>query len=314
MRRYRSPVDAKAALLAWYDREARDLPWRRTRDPYAIVVAEFMLQQTTVRRVTEKWRPFLDRFPTWSALAKAAPGAAIDAWRGLGYNRRALRLRELALEVMDRGGTLPQEPDALRRLPGVGTYTVSAIRAFVLGHDVATIDVNLRRVLGRWLFGREGVRDREVAAAAQAILPPGQAKEWNQALMDIGATICGVRAPRCLLCPIHPECRWAASEKIHRDDRSAGRRQGRFAGSSRQVRGRIVDLLRDHFPEPLSRAAAIERVKDALVVDSASVEAALLSLVRDGLVEDRVGPDTDLLVLPAARSPERKAQLGFRGR
>ncbi len=313
MRGYRLPVDATTALLAWYGREARDLPWRHTRDPYAIVVAEFMLQQTTVRRVSEKWRPFVDRFPTWSALAEAAPGEAIDAWRGLGYNRRALRLRELARAVVDRGGTLPEEPEALRRLPGVGAYTASAIRAFVLGHDVATIDVNLRRVLGRWLLGREGDQDREVAAAAQSIIPSGRAREWNQALMDLGATTCIPRRPRCLVCPIQPECRWATGETIEAGARH-GRRQGPFPGSSRQVRGRIVDLLRDRFPEPLDRAFAIARVTDALAVDEQSVEAALQSLVRDGLVEDRIGPGADLLRLPAARPLIPGAQPGLTGR
>jgi A/G-specific adenine glycosylase len=205
-----------AALLAWYARHGRDLPWRHSRDPYAILVAEIMLQQTQVERVIPKYHAFLAEFPAFADLADAPTEAVIRAWASLGYNQRAVRLQGVARTIMrDHGGQMPATLAGLLALPGIGRYTAGAIACFALGQAVATVDTNIRRVLVRILIGDLSpdatAYDKPDMALrlAEAALPPEpeRAYAWNQALMDIGATICLARAPACDRCPLAEQCR-----------------------------------------------------------------------------------------------------------
>jgi A/G-specific adenine glycosylase len=198
-------------LLAWYRRHGRDLPWRRTREPYRILVSEIMLQQTQVERVLPKYHQFLDRYPTMQALAAAPVGEVRRLWYPLGYNARPLRLHAIARETIARyGGRLPDRADALRRLPGVGRYTAGAILAFAHGHDVAVLDTNVRRVLGRVFLGPRRLRrlrgEKALWDLAAWLVPRGHGYDFNQALMDFGATWCTPRAPRCVRCPMRAFC------------------------------------------------------------------------------------------------------------
>ena len=198
-------------LLAWYRRHGRDLPWRRTREPYRILVSEIMLQQTQVDRVLPKYHQFLDRYPTMEALAAAPVDDVRRLWYPLGYNVRPVRLHAIACEAMARyGGRLPDSADTLRRLPGVGRYTAGAILAFAHGRDVAILDTNVRRVLGRVFFGPRRLRrlrgEKAFWDLAEALVPRGRGYDFNQALMDFGATWCTPRRPRCPRCPMRAFC------------------------------------------------------------------------------------------------------------
>jgi A/G-specific adenine glycosylase len=234
-------------LLAWYAATARDLPWRRTRDPYAILVSEVMLQQTQVSRVVERYMAWIDRWPTAEALAEAPRGEVIAAWSGLGYNRRAVRLHEAA-RVVARDGW-PGDYDGLRTLPGVGPYTAAAVACLAFGAERMPVDVNVRRVLHRAL-------ERE-----EVVAPDGRAADLTQALFDLGATVCIARRPRCDACPVASACpsRGLTYAPL--------RRQGRFDGSRRQQRGELL------------------RQVAAGAVDLADADAEIAeSLARDGLV------------------------------
>lgn len=198
-------------LLAWYERHRRDLPWRRSSDPYAIWVSEIMLQQTRVDTVIKYYERFLARFPTLESLAAAPLDDVLKAWEGLGYYARARNLHKAARQVMyEWGGHLPVTPEALLTLPGVGRYTAAAVASIAFGHDAVALDGNLQRVLCR-LFaidddpGRPNTQ-RALRRLAQAMLPPRRAGEFNQALMDLGATICTPTNPRCLICPMLNLC------------------------------------------------------------------------------------------------------------
>jgi A/G-specific adenine glycosylase len=201
-----------SALLAWYAIHRRDLPWRRRRDPYAIWISEVMLQQTRAETVGPYYRRWLRRFPSLRRLARAQPREVLAAWEGLGYYRRALHLRRAArIIVRDRAGRMPQSVDELRRLPGVGPYTAAAVAALAFGADEIALDGNLRRVLARLIDlpvdPRRPEGDRRLRRWAGRHLPRGRASEFNQALMDLGATICLPRRPRCDACPLRRLCR-----------------------------------------------------------------------------------------------------------
>jgi A/G-specific adenine glycosylase len=198
-------------LLDWYARYHRDLPWRRTSDPYAIWVAEVMLQQTRVETVSDYYERFLERFPSLGSLAAAPLDKVLKAWEGLGYYARARNLHRAAQQVArDLSGQMPNTPEGLLHLPGIGRYTAAAIASIAFGHDAVALDGNLYRVLCR-LFaidddpGRPNTQ-RTLEKLAMAMLPPGQAGDFNQALMDLGATICAPTNPRCLLCPLMNHC------------------------------------------------------------------------------------------------------------
>jgi A/G-specific adenine glycosylase len=201
----------RRGLLRWFRRHGRDLPWRRTRDPYHIVVSEFMLQQTQVSRVEGYFHRFLGQYPTIEALAAAAPGAVRESWEGLGYYRRAANLHRLAQTVVrEHGGVVPGDPALLRRLPGVGPYTAGAVASFAYERRTAAVDTNVARVLRRAFHPRLAARGRErrLWTTAERLLPRGGPAAWafNQAIMELGALICTARVARCGSCPVRRAC------------------------------------------------------------------------------------------------------------
>ena len=244
-------------MLGWALPRLRDLPWRRTRDPWAVLVSELMLQQTQVARVLGRYDAFMDQFPTPAACARAPVGDVVRAWEGLGYNRRAVNLQGAACAVVATGG-FPTTLDGLRALPGVGPYTARAVMAFAFEVDAAVVDTNIARVLAR-VAGRS-LRPAEAQAAADSWLPAGEAWVWNQAVMDLGAVVCTARAPRCDECPIAGGCVWRRAGNQLSDPAvgSAGVSggQSRFDGSDRQGRGRLVTALRAG-PVAVDRLAAV---------------------------------------------------------
>jgi A/G-specific adenine glycosylase len=225
-----------------------DLPWRATRDPWAVLVSEVMAQQTQLDRVIPAYLRFLQRFPTPRDCASSSPGAVITAWQGLGYNRRARNLHRTAVIVVeDHGGEVPGDLELLQALPGVGAYTARAVLAFAFGADVGVVDTNAGRVLSRAVAGR-ALRPAEAQRLVDTMVPAGRGWEFGQALLDLGATICRSRDPECGRCPIRPRCRWASRGAAHPDPArgSAGvsTGQSKFEGSDRQGRGRVVEALR----------------------------------------------------------------------
>jgi A/G-specific adenine glycosylase len=198
-------------LAAWYAGAQRDLPWRRTRDPYAIALSEFMLQQTQVVTVIPFYERWLKLFPTWSALAAASEAEVLKAWEGLGYYRRARNLQALARAVAARGGELPRTGDELRALPGIGPYTAAAIGSIAFDLPLAVLDGNVMRVLARLLAIRDDIARPQTRAALQAeadaFLDRHDASNHNQAVMELGATVCLPRGPLCLICPLREACR-----------------------------------------------------------------------------------------------------------
>ena len=194
-------------LAAWFRRAGRDLPWRRTRDPYAIVVSEFMLQQTQVSRVLDYYPRFLSWYPTVHSLARARPAAVRESWEGLGYYRRAANLHALARRVVrEHGGSLPSDVETLRGLPGIGMYTAGAVACFAYERPAATVDTNVARVLGR-VFGKK----KGLVELALSLQPRAGKAAWtfNQALMELGALVCTARKPKCGECPVKSQCRYA---------------------------------------------------------------------------------------------------------
>jgi len=304
-------------LLAWFARGGRDsLPWRRDRAPYRIVVSEFMLQQTQVARVVPLFEAFVGRWPTFAALAAASRDEVVRAWRGLGYNSRAVRLHELARAVVAHGGELPRTEAELRELPGVGPYTAAAISAFAFDVDTIAFDTNVRRIAHRVTLGVEWpplASDARLAVSARELLPAGRAFAFNSALMDLGATICTARAPKCLLCPLLRTCAAAPIDGAMLAARSAAYAPVRspqaklpFEASRRFARGRIVDRLRELAPN--ERISALVLVADlgARLAhhDGVAIEATIAALARDGIVELTDG--TIRLATGEEERPERR--------
>ena len=201
----------RRTLLRWYARHKRDLPWRKTRDPYAILVSEIMLQQTQVDRVIPKYREFLRKYPTVKALAAARPQQVRKDWYPLGYNIRPVRLQTIARESLAKyDGQIPDEPEQLMAMDGIGRYTAGAVLSFAFGKDAPILDTNVRRVLSR-VFGVRGDLARAAAQKrlwqlAGEVIPRGKGYDFNQALMDFGATVCTARKPSCLVCPMRTGC------------------------------------------------------------------------------------------------------------
>jgi A/G-specific adenine glycosylase len=252
------------ALLAWYARVRRPLPWRFTRDPYALLVSEVMLQQTQAARVVPFYEAFLAEFPTVEALAAAPPHAVLSRWSGLGYNRRALALRAAAAEVAARGW-----PDDLRELPGVGPYTAAAVAAFAWDAPAAAVDTNVRRVIAR--HDGEDRSPPALAARATELLARHPPAAFNQATMELGATVCTPRRPRCEACPVATTCASADGVAVPARRSADGPRE-RFEDSDRWLRGRIV-------------AARLAGAPDPEGVEPARLARVLAGLERDGLLE-----------------------------
>jgi len=297
------PAEARAAVLGWFDARGRALAFRSTRDPYAILVSEVMAQQTQISRVVEAWARFLDRFPTVAALAAATPADVLRAWRGMGYDRRALNLRRAAKAVVaEHGGSVPSDVAALERLPGIGPYTARAVASIAFGRAVGAVDTNVRRVIGRSLAGDPAPPPAWLQAAADASVDPARPGDWTHAIMDIGATICRPTRPDCAACPLRPWCRTvaasgqaaagfamvAAGDRAERRDRPRARpRAIPFPATTRWLRGRIVDRLR------LADGAAWTEIAGPIGVhDPAAIRSALDALDRDGVIErDPARPD-----------------------
>jgi A/G-specific adenine glycosylase len=262
----------------------RDLPWRRTRDPWSILVAETMLQQTQVPRVITSWRRFLETMATPAACARASRADVVRAWEGLGYHRRAVRLHRAAqVIVAHHGGEVPGQLEELMALPGVGAYSARAVLAFAFEEDVAVVDTNVARVLSRAIAGRP-LGARASQTLADRLVTRGRGWAHNQAMLDLGALHCKAR-PRCDTCPLRRSCRWKRSGQLEPDPAltTAGtsRPQPAFKGSARELRGLILAVARDEAGEGAWRGELEGRF------GAASVERALDALVADGLVERR---------------------------
>jgi A/G-specific adenine glycosylase len=243
-------------LLRWGLPKLRDLPWRRTRDPWAVLVSEVMLQQTQASRVVPKWHEFMAAYPSPVDCAEASLGDVLRLWQGLGYPRRAKNLHAAATRIVALG-RFPSTLETLLLLPGVGEYTARAVLAFAFEADVAVVDTNIARVLAR-LAGHR-LSAKQAQAAADAALPAGDSWSWNQCLMDLGAVLCRPASPQCEVCPLQSRCAWRGSG----DDPSYGSagvstRQARFAGSDRQARGLLMKALVDG-QVSMDRVAAVMR-------------------------------------------------------
>lgn len=278
---YRAVIDSRE-LSGWYAHAQRDLPWRRPEvTPWQILVSEFMLQQTPVSRVEPIWLAWVERWPTPSATATASAADVLRAWGKLGYPRRAKRLHECATVIAEQfDDRVPSDVETLLTLPGIGAYTARAVACFAYQHRVPVVDTNVRRVVARAVHGRADAaassspRDLDDVAA---LLPnDAGAPQFSAALMELGATVCTARSPKCGVCPLSA-CVW----------RSRGypagtevRRVQKYAGTDRQVRGRLLDVLRGN-DSPVTRA----ELDVAWLTDTAQRDRALDSLLVDGLVE-----------------------------
>ena len=288
------PAALQSSLLGWYAANGRDLAFRRSADPWPVLVSEFMLQQTQVARVEPAWTAYLARFPSVGVLAAATPADSLRAWSGLGYNRRALNLWRAATAMVERhDGAVPRTIDELRALPGVGRYTARAVAAIAFGQPVAAVDTNIRRVVGRVLWGHVVPPSAEaLQAAADDLVDRGQPANWTHAVMDVGATICHPRNPACGECPLATWCGYAmtpvadapallgAATRTFPAHAVARAPAEPFARSARWLRGRIVDRLRQAEPGDWVQI-------DGPLGDHGadSVVAALEALASEGLLE-----------------------------
>jgi A/G-specific adenine glycosylase len=280
------PTIYAGPVLAWYASNARDLPWRAPGvTPWAVLVSEFMLQQTPVARVRPEYLKWMARWPVPAALAAEPAGEAIRQWGRLGYPRRALRLHETAVILTTRhGGEVPADLDALLALPGVGSYTAAAIASFAFGQRHAVLDTNVRRVLARLVSGQPApalatsVAERRLA---ESLLPaePAVAARWAVAVMELGALVCTAASPRCSACPVARECAWLAAGRPAEMAAGTARRTQKYEGTDRQCRGRLLAVLREG-GEPVSRAGF-----DAAWADRFQLDRALDGLVADGLID-----------------------------
>lgn len=282
------PADAPESDLAeavndWFADAARPLPWRAADvSPWAVLVSEFMLQQTQVARVIPRWEAWIARWPTPAALAAAPPSEAVRAWDRLGYPRRALWLHRAASAMVERhGGEVPRELDELLALPGVGPYTARAVAAFAFGARHPVVDTNTRRVIARAVLGHGHPGPPSTArdlAAMEALLPEADAaaRTFNAGAMELGATVCMARSPACEVCPIADRCAWLLAGRPDYDGPRAPR-QARFEGSDRQVRGLVMRELRAAH-RPVSRAELA-----GVWADEAKLDRAIATLVGDGL-------------------------------
>ena len=285
--------DLATPLTGWYRRAARDLPWRRPGfGAWGVLVSEFMLQQTPVSRVQPQLQAWLERWPTPASLAAEPPAEAVRQWANLGYPRRALWLHRAAVAITARfGGVVPRDVADLLSLPGIGDYTARAVAVFAYSQRHPVVDTNTRRVLARAVDGRAqpGAPSRRDLAAMEAVLPAdaSAAAVFNAATMELGATICTARAPKCPDCPIADSCVWRALG--HPETPDVRTRQARYEGSDRQARGAILQALRQ-----ATRAVPLAEVAPDWP-DAGQRKRAIASLVADGLAER----DGDRLRLPS---------------
>jgi A/G-specific adenine glycosylase len=285
------------SLLHWYDQNARSLPWRRTRDPYRILVSEVMLQQTQVHRVLLKYPKFLERFPNFQTLSKARTADVIRAWAGMGYNNRAVRLQRTAQRVMQMyAGRLPADPNLLQQLPGIGRYTAHAVACFSFRQHTAVVDTNIRRVLSR-MFS-ENFQSKNPWELAELLLPKRKAYEWNQALMELGSTRCTAVNPKCHDCPLQRYCQSAF--QIPQSKKSKKSKDRGSSTPKRIYRGRVVTVLRT-----LGQREFIDSYRLLTMIRSQDQERnmkwfliLLSELRRDGLIQMHLHKNKILVSLP----------------
>jgi A/G-specific adenine glycosylase len=267
----------RKSLRRWYQPRRSAYPWRRTRDPYRVLVSEVMLQQTQASRVVPIYLSFLRRFPTLRSLAGASRRDVVIAWGGLGYNRRAATLSETARAVLrDRGGRVPRDVAMLRRFPGVGPYTAAAVASIAFGVPVPAVDTNARRVVARTFLGvdADDATGRAIDELAAAWVDPEDPGGWNQALMDLGREVCRPR-PRCSACPLRRGCRYAQEGPKSKEK---GTRGDRFEGSSRQARGAVIRAL------CTEASGSLDGLVRATSLPLGRVASAVAGLAHDGLV------------------------------
>jgi A/G-specific adenine glycosylase len=282
------PVALCDSILAWYAERGRPLAFRRTRDPYAVLVSEAMAQQTQAARAAEAWERFMGRFPTVEALAAASLADVLREWQGLGYDRRARNLWRAAGEIVSiHGGVVPSDLAALEALPGVGPYTARAVASIAFDVPVGAVDTNVRRVLGRIVAGdATALSAREIQAVADAAVPPEAPGTWTHALMDLGATVCRAASADCAACPASAWCLFASQgSTVKRAARATRETAAPFTSTVRWLRGRILDRLR-----AAPDAAWVTVVGPIGDHDNAAIRSAADDMTRDGLVE--VAPDT----------------------
>jgi A/G-specific adenine glycosylase len=286
---------ATRAILRWYVRHGRTLPWRNIRNPYRLLIAEIMLHQTQVSRVLQHYPRFLRRFPSLRSLARASQADIVIAWRGMGYNNRAVRIHRLARQLShSHAGKLPSTVEECRLLPGIGRYTAHALLVSVYRRDLPVVDVNVRRVLSRLFWRMPTVvalrPERAIWTLAASLVPHARAYEWSQALMDLGATVCTARAPKCFSCPVAKIC---ASRKRMRVAFLARSRQkpSRPGIPNRIYRGRIIDALRFCRPGLTVTQIGSRIFPSSLHGGGPQLRAMISSLEKDGLV--RVRGDLD---------------------
>jgi A/G-specific adenine glycosylase len=289
----------QGALISWFEINERDLPWRRTRDPWRVLVSEVMLQQIQVQRAVPFYERFLARFPTVDALADAPLAEAIRVWGDLGRYRRVVYLHETARIVMEEhDGRIPSEPEELVKLPGIGPYTAGAVACFAFERDAAFLDTNMGRVLHRYFFGLKAATsatDRERLQIAKELVPPKRGWRWNQALMETGALVCTARVPRCDECPLREGCRARAEASESGWPRPEKKIPAyRYEDSNRYYRGRVLAELRkaSHAgSEGIALRELGRRVKqDFDERDSHWLRVAVASLCADGLAKIESGP------------------------
>jgi A/G-specific adenine glycosylase len=276
-------------VLAWYEANARVLPWREPDcPPWHVLISEIMLQQTPVTRVLPVWLAWTKRWPTPADLAAAPAGEAIRDWGRLGYPRRALRLHEAAKAIVERhGGEVPDDHAELLALPGIGAYTAAAVASFAFGQRHPVVDTNVRRVFARTITGSAQAAPALTVAEtrlAAALLPdqPARAARWAVAVMELGALVCTARAPHCEICPVTHSCTWRLAGSP--PDTGPGRKGQPWAGTDRQLRGALLAALRTS-SEPLSAAELAVAVPDESLRDPLQRARCLDGLVADGLVE-----------------------------
>lgn len=274
------PALLQQQLLAWSQTHLRDLPWRQTRDPWSILVSEIMLQQTQVNRVIERHAEFMHMFPNPTACADGSAAAVIRLWDGLGFNRRAVNLWKAACAIRDdHGGAVPDQLSGLLALPGIGPYTARAVLAFAFEHDVGVVDTNVGRLLARW--SGQTLTPRQAQNLANAMVPPGCGWVWNQTLFDFANEQCRRREPECSTCTLQTSCSWrGAGNDPALASAGVSAPQTPFAGSRRQVRGRLVKALRTSAIQVDELAAFATRAHPPEVV-----QALVADLVSDGLAE-----------------------------
>jgi len=317
-----------ARLVEWFAGQGRGFPWRAEdmsrpvnglslHDPYKILVSEIMLQQTQASRVVRKLPEFLERFPTVESLASASRAELLRAWQGMGYNRRALRLHEIAIAVVERhGGVVPSTVAALETLPGIGRYTAAAVACFAFGLDVPVVDVNIQRVLSRVFFRCHAVESvlpiRTIDRVAGAIVPVGDAYRWHQALMDLGAMICTARNPACARCPLVDDCLSAFPSRMRLFAPSDVRRpEPSLRGIPRRLwRGRMIEALRGAEGGRMRLAELIDLLLPPTLISSSllserralvEIAATLLDegmIVRSGGVREGGMEEGDTIGLP----------------